>query len=183
MKTFNDIKSEWGEQKESETPKNGASKIIEETIKIKNKQWITNLILGSTVLLLIGFFFYIKAYLVTKVTLALALMILSLVIRIVMELLSILRLKKIKFQDSTVSFKENLMTYYKRRLNTHYIFTPIILVAYIIGFLTLLPYFKESLSSGFYTYIIVSGLLILIIGLFLMYKKIRQELNALRNLI
>ena len=75
-----------------------------------------------------------------------------------------------------------MVGYYKRRIKTHYIITPIILIFYIVGFVILLPFFRESLSSGFYTYIKVSAI-VLLFGLgFLIKKQVQKELNILKEI-
>jgi hypothetical protein len=53
---------------------------------------------------------------------------------------------------------------------------------YGIGFLILLPLFKANLSSGFYTYIVVSSIVVLLVlGLFI-GKQMNKELMELRAL-
>lgn len=182
MKKFEDLKFQWENQPDIETPKDGAKLIVKRVNSIKKKQRITNIILGITTVILISFFFYISAYNNLIVAAALLLMVSSLLIRMIIEYISMHKLKQINRTVGVVDFKKNLVDYYKKRINTHYVITPIIVILYIIGFLILLPFFKENLSSGFYTYILVSSVVVLIVlGLFIR-KQIQKELLILKDL-
>lgn len=182
MKTFEELKSQWDNQPELETPKEGAKSIIKKVNSIKNKQQITNIILGFTALILIVFFFYISAYNNILVTSALFLMVGSLLARMVIEYISVKRLKQIKVTIVSSEFKKSLANYYKKRVRTHYIFTPIIVIFYIVGFIILMPFFEDALSKGFYTYIKISGIAVLLFFIFFIRKQILKELHALKEL-
>ncbi|WP_299121148.1 hypothetical protein [uncultured Winogradskyella sp.] len=183
MNNFENIQSEWQNQPDIEGTDKGLKEVFKKTNELKNKQQITNIILGITIAILIGFFLYVKAYLEVKATLSLGLMIMVLIARIIIELLSINNLKGINYNLDFKSFKESLLGYYKRRVTTHYIFTPIILLLYVIGFLILMPYFEAGLSSGFYTYIQVSGVIVLVLGVFLIFNQAKKELYILKELM
>ncbi|WP_179021491.1 hypothetical protein [Winogradskyella forsetii] len=183
MNNFEDIQSRWQNQVSLEGTEEGFNQILKRTGQIKNKQKTTNVILGITVAILIAFFFYVEAQLEIMASLGLGLMIIGLIARIIIELFSIKSLREIKHNLDFKSFKQKLQSYYKRRITTHYIATPIILALYITGFLILIPFFKASLSSGFYLYIQVSFVVILLIGTFLIFKEIQKELSVLKTLI
>jgi len=183
MKEFEDIRIKWQNQANKQAPNNGAKKVIEKTRRLKSGQRLTSIILSITVAILVIFFFYVKAYSMQAMTIGLGIMILSVIVRILMELLSLRQLKQIKYDLSLGKFKEEMIAYYKVRLRTHYIFTPIILVLYVIGFVILMPLFKSALSTGFYTYIKVSGLIVLVVGAYLIFMQIKKELFVLRSLI
>lgn len=182
MKTFEELKLQWENQPESETPKDGAKLIVKKMNSIKKKQQITNIILGFTAVTLIIFFFYISAYNNILVATALFLMVGSLLIRIIIEYISVKKLKQIKVTAVASEFRKSLTHYYKKRIRTHYIFTPIIVIFYIIGFSILMPFFKESLSKGFYTYIKISGIVVLVVLSLFIRKQILKELQILKQL-
>jgi len=182
MKTFEEIKSQWENQPEIEIPNNGSKLIIEKIRLLKNKQQIMNIVLGITAIVLIAFFFYIAAYNNILVAVALLLMIGSLSIRMLIEYFSIKKLKQIKVITDAKAFKQKLIGYYKQRIKIHYIITPILLLIYAIGFLILLPFFKEELSSGFYTYIQISAIVVLVGLVFFIRKQILKELSILKEL-
>lgn len=182
MKTFEDLKSQWEEQPQPEIPNDGSKIVMQKIDDIQNKQRITNAVLLTTTLVLIGFFFYINAYSSLVVTLGLLLMIGSLIVRIMIELFSIKDLKRMDFTKDAVAFKTDMISYYKKRITTHYVATPIILAIYATGFILLLPSFKQNLSPGFYTYIMFSAIVILIVMVFFIWKQIQKELNSLKQI-
>ena len=182
MTTFNDIKFQWKEQSQVNAPSNGSKEIIKKINALKKKQRITNIVLLTTVMVLIGFFFYVNAYAYLKVMMALCLMIGSLLVRVILEYFSIKKLDRLDITTNVTSFRLAMTSYYKKRIRTHYIFTPIILLLYITGFVILLPFFKMSLSNGFYTYITVSGVFILLIMALFIGKQIKKELSILKEI-
>jgi len=182
MTAFEDLKSQWQEQTKPETPNNGAKIILKKINFIQKKQRITNVVLSVTILILIAFFFYINAHSTTLVAFALFLMIGALLIRVLIEIFSINKLKQMDVTKDATAFKMEMIAYYKNRIRTHYIATPILVLLYAIGFIILLPFFKESLSYGFYTYIWVSSIFILFILALFIGKQIKKELSQLKKI-
>jgi hypothetical protein len=183
MKNFEDIKSQWENLADIQVPNEGTEEIIKKADQLKKGQKITSIVLGVTVGVLVFFFFYVSAYLEFKAAIALILMIAGLVLRIGIEFKSINALKHINYSQNAHSFKDMLVHYYKKRFRTHYIVTPIILLCYVIGFLLLIPFFEASLSNGFYTYIKVSGFVIITIGIVLIFKQIQKEILSIKQLM
>jgi len=182
MKEFEDLKSQWEGQPSPEIPQDGIQNIKKKMKDIKGKQRGTNIILLLTGLVLIGFFFYISAYKFQTVMIGLLLMISALLVRILIELLSIKTINKLDISEDAANFKSRLVKYYNSRVKVHFIFTPIIILLYCIGFVMLLPSFKDSLSPGFYTYIWVSSIVLLIVFGILIGKQAKKELSELRQL-
>nr|WP_321221245.1 hypothetical protein [uncultured Psychroserpens sp.] len=182
MTTFEDLKSDWKNQPEQNIPEDGFKIIIQKINELKRKQIITNVVLILTILILVGFFFYIQAYNSTTVTLLLLLMISVLLIRVIIEYISIKKLKNIDVTANSSVFNSNIKAYYKKRIKTHYIITPIIILLYSLGFILLLPSFKIHLSEGFYTYIIFSAIITLIVMVLFIRKQIKKELLIVKGL-
>lgn len=182
MKTFENLKSQWENQPAPGIPCNGIEQISGKMKTLRRKQWFTTAILSLTVLVLLGFFFYIAAYKVPVVTLGLLLMISSLTVRIALEIFSLKTLENLDFSANTSKFKAKIIGYYTNRIKVHFIATPVILALYITGFVILLPSFKASLSPGFYTYILVSAVVVLFVLAGLIANTIKKELIALREL-
>ncbi|MFK7781174.1 hypothetical protein [Psychroserpens sp.] len=182
MTEFNDLKSQWTQQPKTEAPNNGSKDIIKRISFLKKKQQIANIVLSITVLILVVFFFYINAYSHALVSFALFLMISVLLVRIILEYLSMSKLNKLDVTTNVTSFKQDITKYYKNRLKTHYIFTPIILILYIVGFIILMPFFKDNLSHGFYIYISISGIFVLLILGFFIGIQIKKELEILQQI-
>lgn len=153
--------------------------------RIKNvagKQKITNVVLLTTVGVLVVFFFYIGAIHVSDVAFAIGAMIGALVVRVLVEFFSISYLKNMATTASIQHFKEKLQKYYGNRIWVHLVLTPVLLGVYSYAFWTLLPDFKVSLSEGFYNYAVYSSIVLLIIFVFFIGNEVRKELNTLREL-
>ncbi|MFS4492799.1 hypothetical protein [Maribacter sp. 2308TA10-17] len=182
MTAFEDLKSQWENQGKSEIPKDGAKQILKKITSVRKKQGITNAVLTVTGLVLVAFFFYVSAYKFQPVMIGLLLMIGALVLRIGLEFSSIRTLKNLNVSTTAEKFKKQMIRYYTKRRKVHFILTPIIILVYCIGFLMLLPAFKESLSSGFYNYIVVSSVVVLVVLCFFIAREIRRELAILSEL-
>ena len=182
MESFEELKSDWEQQPEVIPPKDGSKKILERISFLRNKQKVTYVVLGITMIILIGFFFYISAYRYDQVMLFLGIMIGAIFTRIAVEMVSVRKLKKLDRAMNMELFALKTMQYYKNRKRIHYVLTPLLILVYCWSFIGLLPYFKMSLSEGFYTYIQISGTIVLIgLGIFIGFH-IKKELQLLKEL-
>ncbi len=179
---FEDLKSQWKKQPKAEAPENGAKSIAKKINTMRKKQLITNMVLGATLLILIGFFFYIMAYRDQTVLWGLVTMMGALLGRIVIEIYSVRRLGKLNIGLDARQFKNRMTAYYQKRKGIHYILTPLILLAYCGGFVRLLPAFKAHLSGGFYTYIVVSSVVLIVFFSIFIGYHVRKELAILKTL-
>ena len=183
MNNFENIKSQWENRELPPPPKTGAEDIFKRVKSLKKDHFLTQVILVITLLILIWFFIYIKAYHFAPATNGLALMIFAIAARIVMEYLSRIKRSHIDLSEDTSSFKMQLKKYYQKRLWIHYVFTPFLFGLYIVGFVFLLPAFKENLSRGFYLYVIISFIPIMIALAWVIINQIKREVKILRLLI
>jgi hypothetical protein len=182
MTGFKDLKSQWGNQNKVEIPEDGAKKILEKIALVRKKQQISNVVLGLTAVVLIAFFFYVSAYKFQTVMIGLLMMIGALVLRIGIEILSLRRLKNMNVTTTLEKFKQQMIGYYEKRKKVHFIATPIIILIYCFGFVLLLPAFKESLSVGFYNYIVVSSIVLFVVLSLFIAREVKRELLGLREL-
>ena len=182
MSNFNDIKQQWAAREIPMPPEQGFSKIIDTSKTLRIKQWIGQVVLGITVLILILFFFYISAYKNNRVFLGLGIMIGSLVLRIGLEFFAIIKKSNMPADKDMKYYRKQLIRFYTRRKYLHFLVTPLLFVSYIIGFIMLLPSFKQALSSGFYTYIFISSWFIFLALAILIGFQIRKELIFLKDL-
>lgn len=149
---------------------------------LRKKQQIGQVVLGITIIILLGFFFYISAYKNTIVFLGLGIMIGSLGLRILLEFFAIIQKTNLPAHENMKSYMQHLIRFYKRRRYLHFLMTPILFASYIIGFILLLPSFKQALSHGFYTYIFISSWIIFLALALLIGFQIRKELALLKEL-
>ena len=182
MTSFEELKAQWAQQEKKATPKDGYKAIIKKVNSIKKKQKITNAVLAVTIVILITFFMYIAAYNHSITAFGLVLMITALVVRIVIEVISTKKLSILEIDTTASLYKNKVATYYQQRKKIHFIWTPVLLLVYILGFVLLLPSFKENLSSGFFLYIIISFPIIIIALSTFIYNKITNELDVIKEL-
>jgi hypothetical protein len=182
MNPFDKVKEHWTNQEELKPTETDFKEVLHQIKTVKKKQQITNAILAITIGILVYFFFYVAAYNSNRAILGLSLMIGTLLIRVILELWSIKSLDKMNTLLQMRSFQEAMIGYYKKRIRTHYVYTPLLILGYIMGFISLLPLFEANLSSGFYTYIKYSGIVVLLALSGLIIKQVALELATLRQL-
>ena len=185
MEKFEDLQATWELQTDVQ-PKLTSHEIIEKGAKqlqqIKIKHYGTIAILTLLIFALTYYYFWIYNEKITAQLNGLRVMILVIIVRIILEIISIIQFKKIDFTDSFTNYTTKLMQFYKFRKTIHFIVAPLILISYCIGFIALLPLFKENLSKGFYLYIIWSGSIFLIIFGFIMFKSSKKDIQNLKFL-
>lgn len=171
----------WNSQKNDlllENPEN----IIKKANKQRNGQFISIIVMSITVIILLIYAAYFVGNNWNKFSLGMVLMISSLSFRIILEFISLYRKESHLVSLDSQSFNKYLKRYYKMRLKVNYIITPICFAIYIYGFTMLMPYFKRMFSEGFYTYILISGIVSFIVIAVIIIKGILKEQNFLNLL-
>ena len=163
-------------------PIGGPEDIVQKAKKQRKGQFLTILILVITVLVLLAFTFHYSGNRWNDFTLGLTLMISSLTFRIVLELITLLQKESQLVSLDIKSFRTYLKRHYRLRLGINYIISPICFAIYVIGFLMLLPFFKQAFSEGFYLYILISGAISLLAVLVIIIKGVLKEIRLLRQL-
>lgn len=182
MSDFNQIQKLWDSQskkKPSVRPHDIIRKTEIHIQKIKNKYIGTALILAITLIVLIAYFLWIGFYQWSIFTTGMSLMMGMLSWRIALELISMKRFSKIKPNASFVEYSEKITAYYIWRKRVHLLYTPIIYLSYIAGFVLLLPVFKLNMSTGMFWYCAISGSVFLIGFGFLLISLIQKEIKIL----
>lgn len=183
MNNFEDLQNKWKSQSGVSATENGFESLLKSVKSIEKKQKIGNVVLSSTIIVLVFFAIYVSGYKNTIFLLGISLMVGSLLFRIAFELYSLQKSKKLNFINDYKTFKEDLTNYFSFRKIVHYIITPLSIVVYAVGFIVLLPLFKATLSHGFYIYILVSSIVLLLIFSVFIYKQIKNELFKLNHLL
>jgi hypothetical protein len=156
--------------------------IIKKAKKQRYGQFIAIAVMSLTVLILLTYSIYTINNQWNNFSLGLVLMISSLTFRIILEFVSLYQKENQLISLDNISFKKYLKRHYKIRLAVNYIITPICFIIYIIGFAKLLPYFKQEFSEGFYTYILISGIVSLFVLAVIIVKSILNENDFLKKL-
>lgn len=155
--------------------------IIKKAKKQRYGQFIAIAVMSLTVLILLAYSIYtINQW--NNFALGLVLMISSLTFRIILEFVSLYQKENQLISLDSISFKKYLKKHYKLRLAVNYIITPICFAIYVFGFTKLLPYFKQVFSEGFYTYILISGIVSLFVLVVIIVKNILKENAFLKKL-
>jgi hypothetical protein len=184
MTDFKDIQNRWSEQETniSVTSDELLASVKKNTIELKNKHIWTQLILFITCIVLIIFFFYVTAWKNTTASVALSIMTGVIIIRLILELVSLRRFQNISITENVETYNQQLLRFYKWRRRVHFVFTPIILVLYFTSFAALMPIFKQTLSHGFYLYIQVSAVFVFLGLCFVIGMHIKKEVSILNFL-
>jgi Na+/proline symporter len=184
MKDFDNMISGW---KNQPVPKaKNASEIIslarERLKNSRKKHLITSAVLGLTLLVVITYALTVEGDGLLFMT-GIGLMIASLLVRILIEWNSLVSLKKINIGEITNSYLTQLKGFYKKRRKIQGSVTVALFGGYVVGFLLLIPLFKQAMPSGLFIYIIVSGPVILAVLAYFIWKKVREELRNLEEAV
>lgn len=181
MNEFDHMISGWKNQTipSSANKANEISGLARKRLKdTRNKHVATIAVLGTTLLILTGFAIYTGGKSSLFVA-GICLMIAALGARIAVEWWSSAQLKKLNLREDSSHYLKQLTGFYQTRKKIHGTFTVITFGLYVAGFGMLLPLFKANLSSGFFAYIIVSGIVVFGVLIFFIRKKINEELKNL----
>ena len=180
---FEEIQKLWHQQENnSVAPSVLMEKGREAQQKIKNEHRYTMIIMIISAGVLISFFIAITAWHYEGFTAKLFLMVFVLLLRWLLERYSFRKWQHIKPTLSAEVYMKKITSFYRWRKKLHIVYTPILIVIYTIGFLLLLPYFEESLSRGFYLYVIWSGAVSIAVICIIIFRQVRRELRLLRFL-
>jgi hypothetical protein len=182
MENFNELESLWKAQSAIE-PSQTSGEIIEKAklkIKsIKSAHFWTIGILSTLIVVLLSYYFWIYNSQIANQIKGLGIMILVIIVRVILEIISIILFRKIDFTLGLNEYILQLISFYRLRRLIHLVLTPIIYLSYCFGFMSLLPLFKENFSKGFYLYLLISGIGFLVFFSFMLFKIIRKDINNL----
>ena len=170
----------WNSQK-NDVPYESPEQIIRKAKKQRNNQYISIVVMSTTVLILVLYAGYYAFHRWNNFTLGLVLMISSLMFRIVLEFISLYQKESQLISLDSTAFQAYLKKHYTLRLKINYIITPICFATYVFGFTKLLPYFKQEFSEGFYTYILISGFVSFLVLAIIIINSILKESRFLKN--
>ncbi|MFN5168822.1 MAG: hypothetical protein ACK5DD_04305 [Cyclobacteriaceae bacterium] len=185
METFDELQTIWSKQPNS-IVNTSAAELMERgkahIKKVRTGHWGTITIISVLIIVLIGYFVGMKSYRMNGLTTGLTLMIVVMIVRVVLEWMSVNRFRSIKAENSLTEFSAGMQGYYAWRKRIHTVFIPIIYILYVIGFTLLLPAFKENLSRGMYLYCMISGYGFLTLFALFMVRILKKEMKLLEFL-
>lgn len=185
---WDDIKSQWSKAKE-EMPAQTAlkpSELIAAAEKRKKKtvaaHYANTLIMGATWLMLIGYFgYYTFRDLLSNI--GIVLMVGGLGLRIVIEILSTIRSRKIHVSDAAVQSLEDTLSFYRFRKRIHGPVTFLIVALYIVGFLMLNPELSRHIKTQWLVAMDLAGTIAAVVLIRVIGKGVRQELRDLEKIV
>ncbi len=177
----NDELNKLWDSQDKTVPKDLLSKIVPKAKKQRRGQYIGTLVMTTTNLILVVYTLYFANHW-NDFALGLFLMISSLVFRVILELITLYRKESRLVTLDYKAFRAYLKRHYRLRLGINYFITPLCFAVYVVGFIKLLPYFEYYLSQGFYTYILISGIVSLLVLLGIVINSIIKEQGFLSEL-
>ncbi len=148
----------------------------------RRKHLITSIVLSITLLFVVAYAITVNSESLLFLV-GIGLMVASLLVRILIEWYSSVCLRRINIDEITNSYLTQLNGFYKRRRKIQGLVTTFLFGTYVVGFLLLIPLFRQTMSSELFIYIVVSGPVILAVMAFFIWKKIGEELRRLEEAI
>lgn len=140
-------------------------------------------VLTVTVLVLVFYFYYLYNFQDVLSKIGYNLMIGGLTIRIIIELFSAWRSRKIKIAETASASLQNSVAFLQFRRQIHGPVTIFIFVAYFIGFYMLTPEFYRYISLMWLLLMDTSALIVAAVLVYFIRRGIRQELYDLEKMV
>lgn len=185
---FEELQRNWEKSKNNIESQTGSFDGLYKKIRSREKEnyffyYGTVTILSITLLAISLFFYYAAPVKEILSRVGAGLMILGLLFRIVIEIISIYKAKRINNLDSTLKTAENAINFHSFRKSIHQIVSPIVIVLYTAGFYMITPEF--SLHMKLWN-IVLYDILYVVIGiiLFIVIRKgVKKEMEKLREIV
>jgi len=186
---LDDIKSMWQQAKESGQHQKTADVNALITLgEAKKKSMLAAhygnaLVLSITVAVLIFYFYYLYHFQMTLSHIGYNLMIGGLIVRIAIEIFSVVRSKRISISDTAVHSLENSIAFYQFRRRIHGPITIFIFTLYFVGFYMLTPEFSKYISLKGVILMDTSALVVAAVLILFIRRGILQELRDLEKIV
>ena len=183
---FDQLKSSWKAAKEGQSSSGNSSdmlKVAKENHNKSKKAQIGNVIVLSFVVVgLCAFFYFLAPLQDTLSRVGIGLMIGGLLVRIIIELISLQKAGKIDYSSSSTNSAQQAQAFYNYRKRIHGPVTITIIALYTIGFYALTPEFSKYFDT-FWMWMIDGSYVIIAIVLFLGIRKgVVQEMKDLQRI-
>ena len=183
---FNDIKKLWEQDKTSEQNSPDSSTIIKLAEQKKRSTTRTQLanitVLLVVVLALLSYFVWVAKFQFTISKIGEALMCGSIVLRIGIELVSMIYAKRIDLSEAALKSNNSILSYYNFRKKIHGTVTIAIIILYSVGFYMLTPEFSHWFPLWLLILIDLSYILAALIFSYFIRSAIQREMKALNEI-
>lgn len=185
---FKALQNSWKSSKNNiKTPTNNFN-ILYKKIEQKQKEnfsffYGTIIILTITLIAVSLFFYYMAPVKETLSRIGAGLMIIGLAFRILIEIISVVKAKRINKIDKTLQTVDNSLNFHQFRKTIHQVYSPIIIGLYSIGFYIISPEFMVYMSIWMIWFIGISYLIMGTILFIVIRKGVVDEMQKLRDII
>jgi len=185
---FKDLQSQWQNHKNTiETPKQNMEEFYKK-IKTKEKAnyffyYGTLFIFTMTLISISLFFYYVAPVKELLSRIGVTLMIAGLVFRIIIEIISIQKAKRMNALNNALVATENTIKFHQFRKTIHNKVAPIIIILYTIGFYMITPEFSLYIDFWLLVWFNVSYVIIGIILFFIIRKGVRKEMIKINEIM
>jgi hypothetical protein len=185
---FKNLQQKWQKQKKELGDSSLSFEHIVSTIERKSKKGLSfhygNIIILSITLICLFLFFYFVAPVQELLSrIGVGFMMIGILLRIVIEVFSSIKSKKINKLDTALKTTELTIDFYKFRKKIHGAITHIIFVLYLVGFYMISPEFSNYFSLWQMILMDVSCFVIIAVIYIQMRKGIQNEMNILLEII
>ena len=185
---FKALQDSWKSSKNNiKTPTNNFENLYKK-IEQKEKEnfsfyYGTITILMITLIVISLFFHYMAPVKETLSIIGAGLMITGLALRILIEIISVIKAKRINKIDKTLQTVENSLNFHQFRKIIHQVYSPIIIGFYSIGFYVIFPEFILYMSVWMVWFIGISYLIMGIVLFIVIRKGVLDEMQKLRDIM
>lgn len=185
---FDELQRKWQKNKDGIKSNFNAMDKMLASIAMKKKTSIhfhykNSIIMFITLLGLAAFFYYIAPVKEILSRIGVLLMLGGLLLRIIIELISILKSKENNIVDDVLTNTNDAITFYNYRKQIHGPITIIIIAIYTIGFYMITPEFSLYFTTWQMVLIDISYIIGVIIPIIIIRKSIRKEIQTLLDII
>jgi|LSQX01.1.fsa_nt_gb hypothetical protein len=143
----------------------------------------TIIILTITLIAVSLFFYYMAPVKETLSRIGAGLMITGLAFRILIEIGSVIKAKRINRLDKTLQTVDNTLNFHQFRKIIHQVYSPIIIGLYSIGFYIIFPEFRLYMNIGMVWFIGISYLIMGIVLFIVIRKGVVDEMRKLSDIM
>ena len=185
---FNHLKNLWDESKNARVPPSSdiediiksAQKKIKSTVRL---QWSTIIILTITLVVISAYFINVSQFKQTISHVGIGLMLGGLVLRILLELISIFLSGKIKLTETALRSNQTTFSYFRFRKIMNGPVTITIVILYSIGFYMLTPEFSLVFTTPMVVLIDASYILAAVIFTWSIRIAVKREMTILNEIV
>lgn len=185
---FSELENAWKQSKKDLPNSSTSLESVYEKIRAHKKEnfsfyYGTLVILCVTLIVIFCFFYFVAPveHLLSRV--GAGLMLGGLMVRILFEIISIKKAKRIHAIDNSLEAVNNSITFYQFRKKIHGVVAPIIISLYTIGFYLLTPEFLVYMETWNVVLFDVSYLFIAVVLFIQIRKGVRKEMETVQKTI